>query len=628
MASVLDKLKGLSQRRKVGRFCAVDFDSRQLRLVQAEAGGGPTRILKVVTADMPDGIDLGDSRAVGEFLGRTLDRMQLAGTPVLMNVPRGKAVLKPLVLPPVSGPAELANMVRFQAEKELTFRPEEAVIDFTIESHYGAEPGPEGEPQGEHVLVAAVQRPVLEYYQQVAGAAGVRLLRLGLRPYAHMRCIEAYGGTPARGCVVIVHVGPDETEIDVMEGGGLTFSRSADIEVPPPVGVNEPITGEAVARVVQEVVRSLHSYMGVQRGQKIDAVLLAGGTGIETQVAEALATQLGAPCEILDLSVPLGLHRQTPGISAFISALGLAVAQGDAGAPVFDFLNPRRAPVERNLTKVVVAGAVAAVVLAVVSTFAGGAWYWYSAGREVARLTAELAVLTEQNKKVAALAKHVSTVETWVQGGRGWLDQWAYLSGVFPSCTDAYATGLSSNPDGSLKFSVKLKHNEAITDLGKRLGDAGYEFKPGQVTTGSDRYGYGYSTSVKVMVDPEMDVNLADLSAVPRPDDDVSAEKFGQAPPQPVPAASGPAAVAPAAPAAPAAAEAPAGVSPYEAWRVKYEAFLKERPPPDQVEAVNAWRARREVLRNEKPPQTPTSSDTRYPNGRFEGGPPQGRRRQ
>lgn len=44
MASVFDKLKGLSQRRKVGRFCAVDFDCRQLRVVQADCGSGPTRI--------------------------------------------------------------------------------------------------------------------------------------------------------------------------------------------------------------------------------------------------------------------------------------------------------------------------------------------------------------------------------------------------------------------------------------------------------------------------------------------------------------------------------------------------------------------------------------------------------
>ena len=348
MTSLSEKVKGLSRRKKVGRFCALDFDGRQLRIVEAESSGGRTHIRKAVAADMPEGLDMADAPAVGEFVKYTLDQMHLASTAVLMNVPRSKAVLKPLVLPPVSGPAELANMVRFQAEKELSFRPEEAVIDFTIESHYGAQPAPEDEPQGEHVLVAAVQQPVREYYQEIAEAAGIRLLRLGLRPYANMRCVEAYAGTRARGRVALVHIAADETEIDVMEEGGLTFSRSAVIEIPPQPAEDQPTSGEAVATVVQEVARSLQSYMGVERGQRIEALVLAGGTGIETQVAESLTGRLNVPCEVLDLSAALELRETTPGASAFISAVGLAVGQGDADAPPFDFLNPKRPPGQRD----------------------------------------------------------------------------------------------------------------------------------------------------------------------------------------------------------------------------------------------------------------------------------------
>ena len=103
--------------------------------------------------------------------------------------------------------------------------------------------------------------------------------------------------------------------------------------------------------VVQEVVRSLQSYMGVARGEGIEALMLAGGTGIETEVAESLADRLGVPCEVLDLSSALQLREAAPAASGVVSALGLAVGQGDAAAPPFDFLNPKRAPVERDLTK-------------------------------------------------------------------------------------------------------------------------------------------------------------------------------------------------------------------------------------------------------------------------------------
>jgi len=630
MTSLSEKVKGLSRRKRVGRFCAVDFDGRQLRIVEAESSGGPTRIRKAVAADVPAGLDLTDAAALGEFVGQTIGQMHLAGAAVLMNVPRSKAVLKPLVLPPVSGPAELANMVRFQAEKELTFRPEEAVIDFTIESHYGAEPPPEADAQGEHVLVAAVQRPVLEYYQQVAEAAGVRLLRLGLRPYANMRCLEAYGGSRAGGRVALVHIAADETEIDVVEKDGLTFSRSAVIQVPPAPSDEEPTSGEAIATVVQEVSRSLQSYMGVERGQGIEAVMLAGGTGIETQVAESLAARLSVPCEVLDLSSALDLREAAADASAFISALGLAVGQGDADAPPFDFLNPKRPPVERDLTKMATIGGVAAVVLVVLAAFAGAGLHWYNAVSQVSQLTEELAQLKKENKKVTALRQRVETIEKWVGAGRNWLDQWTYLTGVFPSCTEAYVTGLSTNPDASLKVSLRAKNNDAIDSLGDQLAQAGYDFKPGQVTTSKDRYGYGYSTAVKVMVKPEMQLALADVSPPPRPDDDASAEHFGRSAESP--SSKGP----PSRPPDEGDRSRPESRSPpdersqsgekrltEEAWRRLIAEHQRRRPPKEAGEdARRKWYDQYKELMKRRPPRSGRPGETRYPNGRFRGRPP------
>ena len=632
MTSLSEKVKGLSRRKKVGRFCALDFDGRQLRIVEAESSGGRTHIRKAVAADMPEGLDMADAPAVGEFVKYTLDQMHLAGTAVLMNVPRSKAVLKPLVLPPVSGPAELANMVRFQAAKELSFRPEEAVIDFTIESHYGAQPAPEDEPQGEHVLVAAVQQPVREYYQQIAEAAGVRLLRLGLRPYANMRCVEAYAGTRARGRVALVHIAADETEIDVMEGGGLTFSRSAVIEIPPQPAEDQPTSGEAVATVVQEVARSLQSYMGVERGQGIEAIVLAGGTGIETQVAESLTARLNVPCEVLDLSAALELRETTPDASAFISAVGLAVGQGDADAPPFDFLNPKRPPVQRNVAKMLTVAGVAAVVLVVVAAFAGAGLHWYRAASQVSELTEQLKRLKQANKKVIALRQRVETIEKWLKAGRDWLDQWAYLSGVFPSCTEAYVTSLSTNPDASLKFNVRASNNDAINSLGGRLALAGYGFKPGQVTTTKDRYGYNYSTAVKVMVKPDMQVALADLSPPPRPDDDVSAEQFGRSsgprppgrPPSPRPEEAGPSSAKPP-PQHPGESKPPTeGPMSYQEWERQRTELYRHRPPKEAGDdARKAWYERYKSLMQRRPSKPSSRPDeTRYPDGRYRGRPP------
>ncbi|GAF94800.1 unnamed protein product, partial [marine sediment metagenome] len=105
---------------KVGRVCALDFDGRRLRLALADIAGGRARIERLTTVDMPDDLDDTDAAAVGVFLGGAMGRLGLAGVPVLMSVPRAKAIFRPLVLPPTADDSELANMVHFQAQKELT----------------------------------------------------------------------------------------------------------------------------------------------------------------------------------------------------------------------------------------------------------------------------------------------------------------------------------------------------------------------------------------------------------------------------------------------------------------------------------------------------------------------------
>jgi Tfp pilus assembly PilM family ATPase len=617
VGALLEKLSAFGLRRKTGRFCALDFDREQLRIVHAEFTGERTQILKLASCAMPEDVDIADAQAVGTFIGRMLSEMRVRSPSVVMHVSRGQAVLKPLVLPPVSGPGELAHMVLYQAENELTFRPEEAVVDFTIESHYGIEAAPEDTPQGQHVLVAAVQRPVIEYYQKVAEAAAVRLLKLGLRPYADLRCVQAFARAHAQGRVAIVHILADETEIDVMDSGGLAFTRSAAVTIPPAARTEVAATREAAQAVVVEVARSLHSYMGVERGQAIDTVLLAGGTGIEPQVAEELAKRLAIRCEILDPSGDLGLEESGPVASAFISPLGQAAGHGDTTALPFDFLHPRRPPVKRDMGKVMAVGALAAVALVVTGVFAIGAVRWYQADSYYASLQAELARLTQENRRVSALAKRTETVDAWVRLGRDWLDQWAYLTSAFPSCTDAYISSLkttmanTANPSASISFTVRAKSNEAINELGKRLEAAGYEFKPGQVTTGQDPYGYTYSTSITVMVKPDMKIDLGSVSPAPRPEDDVAAAQFGK-PRAAAPAATGLAATAPGA-AASGSTSAAGATSPYKAWVARFAEFSKTRPPQEGPE-LEAWRAKRIELRAEgeairKQEQTPAPAD-------------------
>jgi hypothetical protein len=319
-------------------------------------------------------------------------------------------------------------------------------------------------------------------------------------------------------------------------------------------------------------------------------------------------------CTIFDPSRSLGVEDAGTGASAFIAALGLALGQAPDSVTQFDFLNPKRPTVQRDVRKLAAVTAAVGLVVVLTGVFASAGLYRYSATSRVDSLKDELNKLTTENRKVTALAKRAETLDGWLRGGRDWLDQWAYLSAVFPSCKDVYVTSMKTNPPDvtgspSVNFAIKAKSNEAINDLNKRLTDAGYEFKAGQITTGTDPYGYIYTTNIKVTVKPNMAVDLASVNFVPRPEDDVAAAQFGR--PGGAARAEGAAAktvsqTAPA-PAAhpPQPAEGASFQERYKAWQAKYEQWLKDtpRPPDSQAQAVEAWRAKREEIRSQMPKQ-------------------------
>jgi Tfp pilus assembly PilM family ATPase len=524
MSSVLNRVMHLVRPGGGRRFVAIDFDSRWLRMVQAERVGDRLRILKLASFAVPGDLDVSDVQALGGFLGQCVQACSWRGASVLMSVPRGQAVLKPVILPPNVRPREVAGMVQYQMETELPFAPDAAVIDFTMESHYGAAGLPEeAATPGVNVLVAAVQRPMVDHYRRLAEIAGVRLQRLGLRPYADGRCVEACTVRRAQECVAVVHVTADDTEIDILTDGVMVFSRSAVAKVPPVGREEDPAVDQAIETVAAEVARSLRSYQAVQGGRRIDTLLVAGGTGIEPRVAADLARRLDLPCRMFSPAAALGLETGDQDTSAFISALGLAIGHAGVAELPFDFLHPKRPPVQRDRKKVLAAVIGSAAALAVIAGVAVGGTYLQAKKSRIDALTQQLRDLEQKNKQVAAVAKPVNAVDTWLQGGRPWLDHWACLSGAFPSCTDAYVTSISATQDGVLSFNVKARSSEAITELGHRLGEAGYGFKPGQVTTRGDPLGYTFNVGMKVLVKPDLKVDLAGVKYEPRPVDEAPA---------------------------------------------------------------------------------------------------------
>lgn len=499
-----------------GRFLAVDFDSRELRIVRAVRSGPRAKLKAFCRVALPEALDTQDAGAVGRFLAETLRERKLGRLPLVMNVTRAQAVLKPLRLPPGTGRDEIAGMVQLQVRQDLPFPADEAVVDFTVEREVIEDDEP-----GLDILAAAVRRSSVAFYEDIAAAAGLKLLRLGLRSYANARCTEACGAWAEGQVTALVQMTCDETEIAVLESQHLAFSRSAVVKMPEAQADEQADSVRQASAVVAEVVRSLQGYTATKEGARIDRLLVAGGTGLEPAVVEGLRGELGVPCERFDPAEHLKL-KGVEEASAFIAAIGLAGGSRGGQKVPFDFIHPKQPVVHRDPAQ---QRKLAAVLAGMIVLFAAvvGSWWWLD-GKEqqLSRLRRTKSDYKETEDRVEKLIKRVRTIDDWAEQRVSWLDHWAKLSGLLPGAREVYIDDLKTGED-SIQFTVRARDSETIEQLVSDLQEAGYTPKTSKDGE-DDRNPYGYfryaDLKVFLPTDGDMQIDPAKIKPPPRPKND------------------------------------------------------------------------------------------------------------
>lgn len=536
------------QRRKAGQITALDIDGPTLRIVQAELRGERATISRVLTAPLQiTAEDRPDPELLGKAVGEALAAARIKAGAVVMGVPRTQVILRTFSLPASDNAGELASMVHLQIGKDLPFRKDDAVIDFRVHAQTpSAPPSPvEGAPAELpslpklEALVAVAQREVVEFYRGVAHAAGLKLAGLGLHSYANARCVQACGIAEGPEPVALVSLRPGEVIVDVISEQLLVFSRGAAVSPekhvpetapeapapPAPADAPSPEPFNFVDAVTIEVVRSLHSYNGMQSANVVARVVVTGATGQEDAIVEALQKRLTAPVKLLDVAACLKLSGgDRDKASGAMSSIGLALGMADPNGLPFDFLHPKRPPVQRDMRRIrVIAGAAAAVL--VIFAVAGVRSHLINKRLAVQRqLQGELTTAQKMQPLYRQVRGQHAAIEEWIQEGRNWLDHYIYLSGILPGPEEIYVTSLSVSGQGTIRLSVQAKSGEILARLDKQLRAAGYEVKPQAITPGNDKHGYDFRSSVELLIPAKMKIDLSKVKPPGRPADDASLE--------------------------------------------------------------------------------------------------------
>ena len=295
------------------------------------------------------------------------------------------------------------------------------------------------------MLLAAVRAETLARLRETCQAAGLTPARIGLRPYANRISVCQLPGL-AEQRVLYVDVGPTMTEIDIICGGALAFSRAANVTLPLTSGelitdstaasaaelagfaLSDESERTAIAELLVEITRTLQAYRATDVDAAVDRILIGGSSGLESQLAESVGQRFELPTDLFDPTDVLDAEAsEAAKLRSFSAALGLAWGLGEEGLLELDFINPKkpippRQTLKRNLR---IAGIAAAVVLIAAGT-GFGKHVWDKKG-QLAALQAEIdrgGSLAGQAEAELEVLDMVDVVKDWERGNEllVWLD--------------------------------------------------------------------------------------------------------------------------------------------------------------------------------------------------------------
>ena len=273
---------------------------------------------------------------------------------VAMALPASAVITKKIILPGGLSDAELEIQVESEANQYIPFSLDEVSLDFCVI-------GPSATSSGDvEVLIAASRKEKVQDRQGLAEAAGLRPVVVDVESYASRlataRLIEKL---PEKGVDILVslfEVGALTTSMQVIKNDDVLYERdqafggaqltqlivrqygfspeeaeskkrSGDLPEDYESGVLKPF----VDTMAQEIGRALQFFFTSTPHNRVDYVLLAGGSSAIPGLAEAVTQQTSFPCMLanpfdgMELSSNVREKKMRREASSYLTSCGLAL---------------------------------------------------------------------------------------------------------------------------------------------------------------------------------------------------------------------------------------------------------------------------------------------------------------
>ena len=291
---------------------------------------------------------------VAEAVRRLVKKSGTKTKNVAMALPPSAVITKKIILPGGMTEQELESQVETEANQYIPFPLDEVSLDFCI---VGPSAGSTGDIE---VLIAASRREKVQDIQGLAEAAGLKPVIVDVESYASRlatgRLIENFPNKGLDSIVALFEVGALTTSMQVIRndevlydrdqafgGAQLTqlivrqygFSleeaeskkRSGDL----PDDYGSSVLQPFVESMVQEIGRALQFFFTSTPHNKVDFVMLAGGSAALPGLTEAVSKHTSFPCTLvnpfegMEMGAGVRLKKMTRESPSYLTSCGLAL---------------------------------------------------------------------------------------------------------------------------------------------------------------------------------------------------------------------------------------------------------------------------------------------------------------
>lgn len=327
------KLFGFGAGKKKGPTIGIDINSDSITLIQLEKTRVGIDMVRFASLPTPantvrEGL-IADPGAIGSVINELMLQAGISPTgpsPVLnMTIPAQAVVIRLMPVPTGMPPDELAEVVTQEATNHVPFPISDANLDWSL-MPATERTDPDGVRRVD-VILAAVQRSIIETCWRVTDSCGVQLGKIEVSSLASIRGLALAGHLGGSGQMsMVVNVRQDATDINVVRNAMPLFGRSVIIgmetlteaisrsleidfetaltllpEIPlfgmPPkdqrMGQAAQVARTLFSDITDELERSLEFYQSQVGEVKLDQIILTGPGCMIPNLDQYIGSRMG-----------------------------------------------------------------------------------------------------------------------------------------------------------------------------------------------------------------------------------------------------------------------------------------------------------------------------------------------